>query len=375
MLPTGAGKTAIGAVAIARTGERTLIVVPTLDLLRQWTDAISHDTGAPEEVMKVGFPADDTGHQLTLFPWEPPDILVATYAGTSRNLDHLHHFSLIIFDEVHHLPAEVHRKIAECASASARLGLTATPERYDQAHTDLDTLVGPTVYRQEVQDLGSYLAPHEITRILVDLTPDERAAYDLGWHDYISYVRRAHLRMPQGFQQLIKRAGRDGGAKKALEGHRTAREIALSARAKTEAVENLLSKHRGDKVLIFCQHVEMAQRLGHSLGLPVATHETPRASRGELLRQFKSGESPVVIATSILDEGVDVPDARVGIVVSGTGQPRQFIQRLGRIVRPGEGKQALLYELVSRNTLEENTARRRHKNSGKNAPLPSQSGT
>lgn len=364
MLPTGAGKTAIGAAALARTAERTLIVVPTVDLLGQWMDALERDIGASPDVMRVGFPADDATQQLSLFPWEPPDILVATYAGAARNLDHLHHFGLLIFDEVHHLPAAVYRKIAEYSPPGPRLGLTATPERYDQAHVDLETLVGPTVYRQDVRNLAPYIASHDMERVLVDLAADERAAYDLAWHDYISYVRRSRLRMPQGFQQLIKRAGRDGGARKALDGHRRAREIALSARAKIDAVEDLIRRHHGDRVLVFCQHVDLAQRIGRRLNLPVATHETPRTERKELLKRFRSGESPVLVATSILDEGVDVPDASVGIIVSGTGQPRQFIQRLGRIIRPAEGKQARLYELISRHTLEERTARRRQKNMG-----------
>lgn len=372
VLPTGAGKTAIGCLAITVSEARTLIVVPTVELLQQWEGAVKRGLGAPREQVKVGFPGEGDGMQLSLFAWEPPDILIATYAGAAQNLDKLHHFDLLIFDEVHHLPAPVYRKIAEEARASARLGLTATPERYDQADVDLALLVGPTVYRKGLADIAQgYLAPHSIEQISVDLEPDERVVYERGWNEYLSYVRRSRLRMPQGYQELIKRAGRDGAARKALEGHRRARETALSARRKIGAVAEIVGRHHQERVLIFCQHVDLARRLGDALDFPVATHETPKAERRRLLDMFRSGEAPVLVATSILDEGVDVPDAAVGIVVSGTGQPRQFIQRLGRLIRPGPGKEAKLYEIVTRSTLEERTARRRHA-SGSRREKPAQ---
>lgn len=361
VLPTGSGKTAIGAAALVHAATQTLIVVPTIDLLSQWETAIKRITGAEREHVKIGFPGDD-GEQLTLFAWEPPDVLIATYAGAARNLQHLHHFGLLIFDEVHHLPAPVFRTIAEVAPAMWRLGLTATPERYDGAQADLEELVGPTVYRKGVDDLDEeYLAPHQITLVSVGLDPDERLRYDSGWKAYIGYVRRNRLRMPAGYQQLIKRAGRDGAARKALQGHREAREVAMSARQKIRKVGDIVEHHTGDSILIFCQHVDLAARLGEALGYPVATHETPKPERARLLEAFRTGSEPVLIATSILDEGVDVPDASIGILVSGTGQARQFVQRLGRLIRPRPGKEARLYEIVTRDTLEERTSQRRRK--------------
>jgi len=361
VLPTGSGKTAIGAAALVHAATQTLIVVPTIDLLSQWETAIKRITGAEREHVKIGFPGDD-GEQLTLFAWEPPDVLIATYAGAARNLQHLHHFGLLIFDEVHHLPAPVFRTIAEVAPAMWRLGLTATPERYDGAQADLEELVGPTVYRKGVDDLDEgFLAPHQITLVSVGLDPDERLRYDSGWKAYIGYVRRNRLRMPAGYQQLIKRAGRDGAARKALQGHREAREVAMSARQKIRKVGDIVEHHTGDSILIFCQHVDLAARLGEALGYPVATHETPKPERARLLEAFRTGSEPVLIATSILDEGVDVPDASIGILVSGTGQARQFVQRLGRLIRPRPGKEARLYEIVTRDTLEERTSQRRRK--------------
>jgi len=362
VLPTGSGKTAVGAAALVRSATRTLILVPTIDLLSQWETAIKRITGAEREHVKTGFPGDDGGEQLALFAWEPPDVLIATYAGAARNLQHLHHFGLLIFDEVHHLPAPVFRRIAEDSPAIWRLGLTATPERYDGAQADLEQLVGATVYRKGVDDLAEgYLAPHQITLVSVDLDPDERLRYDSGWKAYIGYVRRSRLRMPAGYQELIKRAGRDGGARKALQGHREAREVAMSARQKIRTVEDIVEHHAGDSILIFCQHVDLAARLGEALDYPVATHETPKPERARLLEAFRNGSAPVLIATSILDEGVDVPDASIGILVSGTGQARQFVQRLGRLIRPRPGKEARLYEIVTRDTLEERTSQRRRK--------------
>lgn len=369
VLPTGAGKTAVGAVAVQDADEPTLILVPTIDLLKQWARALRAAIGVPPERIKIGFPTDDDAAQLSLLPWEPPDILVSTYAGAARKPEHLHHFGLLIFDEAHHLPAPVFKTIAEGARANFRLGLTATPDRYDGAERELSALIGPLVYRKGADELAEdYLAPHTVSQVSVDLEPDERLLYDSGWNTYIGYVRRARLRMPKGYGELIKRAGRDGAAKKALEGHRQAREVALSARRKIDAVRDILEHHRGERVLVFCQHVALAGTLGETLQLPVITHESPRATRAQALDAFRSGEAPVLVATSILDEGVDVPDARIAIVVSGTGQARQFIQRLGRILRPAPGKVALLYEIVTRDTLEERTAQRRRKGSAGSAP-------
>jgi superfamily II DNA or RNA helicase len=360
VLPTGAGKTAVGALAVLDADTRTLVLVPTIDLVKQWQRALRETIGAPAENVQLGFPGDDGSAQLSLLPWEPPDILIATYAGASRHTDDLHHFGLLIFDEAHHLPAPVFRTIATEAVAPYRLGLTATPERYDGAEADLDDLIGPAVYRETARDLADgYLAAHSLHTRYVDLEPAERTRYDEGWKAYIGYVRRARLRMPQGYSDLIKRAGRDGAARKALEGHRQAREIALSGRRKIDAVRELLAEHRGERTLIFCQHVALAGSIGAALDLPVVTHETPRPARAAALAAFRSGELPILVATSILDEGVDVPDASIGIVVSGTGQGRQFVQRLGRILRPTPGKEARLYEIVTRDTLEERTAKRR----------------
>lgn len=360
VLPTGAGKTAVGAMAILQTGERTLVLVPTIDLVRQWKRAVSEAIGAPREQILAGFPPEGDGTQLSLLPWEPPDIVISTYAGAIRRTDQLHHFGLLVFDEAHHLPAPAFKSIAEHSLAPYRLGLSATPERYDGLERDLESLIGPTVFtRRADEGLESYLAPHSISQVAVELEPDERALYDQGWKAYIAYVRRARLRMPQGYTEMIKRAGRDGAARKALDGHRQARETALSARRKVDEVRALVREHEGERILVFCQHIALANRLGTALDLPVITHETPRADRARALDALRDGTAPVLIATSILDEGVDVPDASVGIVVSGTGQKRQFVQRLGRLLRPGPGKEARLYEIVTRDTLEERTAQRR----------------
>jgi superfamily II DNA or RNA helicase len=130
-------------------------------------------------------------------------------------------------------------------------------------------------------------------------------------------------------------------------------------------VSRILEHHDGERVLVFCQHVDLANTIGGRLGLPVITHESARATRASALDDFRSGRHTVLVATSILDEGVDVPDAGIAVIVSGTGQARQFVQRLGRIIRPAPGKKALLYEIVTRDTLEERTAQRRRKTSRK----------
>ncbi|MGH2444282.1 MAG: DEAD/DEAH box helicase, partial [Chloroflexota bacterium] len=228
VLPTGAGKTALGAVAIASSGGRALVVVPTIELVSQWRREILRILNVGPEQVQMYFPNEEHGHQLPLFTWEPPAILITTYAGASRNLDRLHYFDTLIFDEVHHLPAPTYRRIAEDSDAGYRLGLTATPERYDLAHVDLDSLIGPTVYRRSVADLPvAYLAPHELSSVLVDLEPVERHIYNTRFQEYIGYMRKHRLRGTGGYQTLIKRATRDRIARDALSAHQQAREIAL----------------------------------------------------------------------------------------------------------------------------------------------------
>ena len=147
--------------------------------------------------------------------------------------------------------------------------------------------------------------------------------------------------------------------RKAMLAHRELRKLALATGAKIRALDKLLIEHRDDRILIFTDDNAAVYEVSSKLLIPAITHQTPVKERHAILEKFKSGEYPVVVTSRVLNEGVDVPEANIAIVLSGTGSTREHVQRLGRILRPRVGKFAILYEVVSRDTVEEGISRRR----------------
>ena len=152
------------------------------------------------------------------------------------------------------------------------------------------------------------------------------------------------------------------GGREAFTAYLKQRQIARCGRAKLELVWKLLREHRGERILVFTADNDAAYQMGEAFGLPVLTHKTKAAERRDLLERFRKGEYPVLLTSKVLNEGVDVPEASVGIVVSGSGSIREHVQRLGRILRAKDGKQAVLYELVSEGTSEMRVSDRRRQN-------------
>ncbi|MEA2513717.1 MAG: hypothetical protein QOJ59_3204 [Thermomicrobiales bacterium] len=354
VLPTGAGKTVVALMAAARLGVRTLVVAPTIDLLHQWRAALSERLGFPlEEIGIVG------GGKRTV-----RDLTVITYDSAAMPHRRLDGFGLLVVDEVHHLPARAYRSIAGKVNAPFRLGLSATPERSDDGHEALDHLVGPIVYRKSAAELSrdQHIAAYTEKRLFVDLTADERLRYDQLMAEYKWYLatHRAFLggRPETLFVELIRRSGQDPAARSALRAHHQARLIALNADAKLAKVAELLAKHQSDKVIVFSEYNAMVDILSERLLLPAITYRTPLPERRRVLDRFRAGDYAKLVTGRVLNEGVDVPDANVAIVVSGSSATREYIQRLGRVLRPKREK-ALLYELVTRKTTEGKSARKR----------------
>ena len=350
-LPTGAGKTVIALAAIAHVDTPSLVVVPTIDLLEQWQRELETEFEVP--IGRLG-----GGEQRV----EP--LTVATYDSAYLRADELgDRFGLVVFDEVHHLGAEGYQDIARMLAAPDRLGLTATFERPDGAHEAIAELVGPRVYEIAIDELaGDHLAPYEIRRIEVELTADERAEYDEAQGTFVDYVRQANISFSSGsdYLQLVKRSGNDPRAREALLAKQRARELMMNAENKQHQLGRILDRHRDDRIIVFTAHTDLVYRLSERFLLPAITSETGAAERREILQRFREGTYSRIIAANVLDEGVDVPDATVGVVLSGSGSEREFTQRLGRILRPKEdGDRAVLYELVSSETAEERVAERR----------------
>jgi superfamily II DNA or RNA helicase len=351
VLPTGAGKTYLAQLALQETQQSTLIVVPTLDLMHQWyAHLLAAFPDAPVGLLGGG------AHDRT-------PLLVATYDSAAIQADALgNHYALLVFDECHHLPSAFTRVIAEYSLAPYRLGLTATPERSDGGHVGLHVLIGPEVYRTSVAALaGTVLAPHRVVRLTVKLSPRERQRYEALLETRNRFVQACGIRLGSvaGWQAFVRASARSRAGRRAMLAHRAARALAFGTAGKLRVLADLLAQHHPARTLIFTEDTAMVYRISREFLLPAITHHTPVKERHEILQRFRSGEYPVVVTSRVLNEGVDVPEASLAIVVSGTGSRREYVQRLGRILRRREGKRAVLYEVVAEATSEEQVSRRR----------------
>lgn len=353
VLPTGSGKTYVALAAISEISAATLIVVPTLDLVDQWKEKLSIFGGE--------WVGEYTGRRKELKP-----VTVATYDSAYINAEKLgNRFALLVFDEVHHLPGEAYVQIAEMSAAPYRLGLTATYEREDGRHGLLPELVGGKVFELKPDDLaGKHLARYAVNRIYVPLTEEERVAYEEKAKIFREYVRRRGfaLKSVEDFQRVVMATGYDSRAYDALRAWDEARRIAFNSKNKLRKLREILEKHRSDRIIIFTRHNELVYRISKLFLIPAITYRTSKEERRAILEGFRTGRFRAIVSSQVLDEGIDVPDANVAIIMSGSGSAREYVQRLGRILRPARGKErAILYELVSSETGEVHTARRRRK--------------
>jgi superfamily II DNA or RNA helicase len=350
VLPTGSGKTLVATMAIEARGRSAIVVVPTLDLLNQWYDALVATFARAVGVVGGGY------HEVH-------DLTVTTYDSAHLHMDRLgNRFGLIIFDEAHHLPSDTYAMAAKMCLAPFRLGLTATPERVDGREELYRSLVGPICYRREITELsGDYLASYETVRLEIALSPDERAAYDEARAEYLSFLRANSIRMsaPDGWQRFVLLSSQSDTGRRAFAAYRRQRALAMAAPGKLEVLERLLHTHRSERTIVFTEDNATAYQISRRFLIPVITHQTKIKERSFILAAYRSGELGSIVTSKVLNEGVDVPEASVGIVLSGSGSVREHVQRLGRILRKTEGKRALLYELVALNTNEERTSDKR----------------
>ncbi|MGD0329595.1 MAG: DEAD/DEAH box helicase family protein [Nitrososphaeria archaeon] len=350
VLPTGSGKTVIAIKAIELVDQSSIVIVPTLDLVEQWRSRLEAEFGIEIGVYGGG---DTRIGSLTVSTYDSAYLK----AGEIGN-----RFSLIIFDEVHHLAAEGYRLIAEMFTAPYRMGLTATYEREDMLHKELPRLTGGVVYRRKPEDLtGRYLSTYTLHRISVELTDEEKEEYGRNWRVFSDYLSSGKIRItsPDEFRKFIMLTARDRNARQALLARNRAQDIALNSESKIKALEDILRSNPEDRTLIFTQHNDLVYRISKRFLIPYITYMSDKEERHEILKRFKDGRFRAVVTSKVLDEGIDVPEASLGIIVSGTGSAREFIQRLGRLLRKREGKKAKLIEIVSSGTSETRTSWRR----------------
>jgi superfamily II DNA or RNA helicase len=350
VLPTGSGKTLVALKIISLLKVPTLIVVPTIDLMNQWAEAVRAKLRA--EVGMIGGGEDSL-----------KGITVITYDSAYTRAEELgNKFLLLVFDEVHHLPSEGYSLIAKLFASPYRLGLTATPERDDGRHSLYPDLVGPIVYQKGVKELaGKYIADFEIKRIYVRMTDEEKEKYKelrKKLKDFLD-SRGLSLKSLDDFHNLVKLAVRDKEAREALLAWHESLRIAVNSRAKIEKLRELLREFKDEKVLIFTRDTQLAYDVSKEFLIPVVTYKTDKDERKEILQKFKEDIYRVVVASTVFDEGVDVPDASVAIVLGGYGTKRQYLQRLGRILR-GKDKKALLIEIITKGSADYRLSKRRN---------------
>jgi superfamily II DNA or RNA helicase len=350
VLPTGTGKTHVAILAVERVRRPTLVVTPTIDLLNQWYAELLAAFDSPVGLLGGGY-------------YDLQPLTVTTYDSAYIHLDRWgNRFGLLVFDECHHLPGPTYLTAALGSIAPYRLGLTATPERADGQEVLLPELVGPIVYRREIKQLaGEFLAEYRTERRYVELSPDEQARYQKAREEYRRFVadRGISLGGPGGWQHFLRESCRSAEGRAAFQAYREQKQIALAAPAKLQLLERLLASHWRDRVLIFTYDNATAYLIARRFLVPAITHQTKTKERRQILEKFHSGEYPIVVTSQVLNEGVDVPAANVGIILSGTGSVREHVQRLGRLLRKLGEKQALLYEVITRDTAEEFTSERR----------------
>lgn len=352
VLPTAAGKTYLAQLAMQATRRSTLITVPTLDLMHQW---YAH--------LKAAFPDVEIG-LLGGGSRDRTPILIATYDSAAIHAENIGNlYGLLICDECHHLPSDFNRVIAEYAIAPFRLGLTATPDRSDGRHADLDTLLGTVVYARTAEDLaGKALAHHDVVQIHVKLSQEERDRYDhlIAVRNRFLQENNVWLGSLDGWQRFVQVSARSKAGRRAMLAHRESRAIALGTEGKLRVLGDLITEHYPEQILIFTNDNATVYRISQDFLIPAITHQTPVKERHEILQKFREGEYKTLAASHVLNEGVDVPEARIAILLSGSGSTREYIQRLGRVLRRSTPqKRAILYEVIAEETTEESVSRRR----------------
>lgn len=359
VLPTGSGKTRVACAVMARAGCSALVLVPTRVLLEQWRSALS--TLHPLPIGVVG----DGQHDVRA-------LTVMTFESAYRKLDRLGHlFGTLVVDEVHHFASGLRAEALEMCPAPIRLGLTATAPHPDSPGAErLRRWIGPVVCELGIDDLvGTHLAELDSLRMHVALSDDERVAYERDiapWERMRADVRRADPFAD--FTTVLAAVSRAPGGRDAIQAMHAAARLSAFPRAKRRLVASLAHRHWGERTLIFTATADDAYTVGRDLLVPVITAQTPRAEREEILASFSAGDLRAIVSAQVLNEGIDVPSASVAIIAAGALGAREYVQRVGRVLRPEPGKRATVYELVTLDTLDEAKTRGKRRRLAARAP-------
>jgi superfamily II DNA or RNA helicase len=350
VMPTGTGKTEVALAIMMRLAVSTLVVAPVRDLMYQWHDRIQQ---------RLGYDAGIIGDNV----YRVHPVSVITYDSACIHMDKLGRlFGLIIFDECHHLPGRMRREAALMSAAPFRLGLTATPERSDQRHEDLEWLIGPQVFNLPLSKVkGETLADYETVRIPVRLSREEQAVYDECSAQVREYIIRRNREQTGAFnmKDVMAEVAGDPEARKIQTAYYKMLSIQDRAAEKLRVLEDIFRLHVGEQVIVFTGSNIMAREISSRFLIPCLLNHCMKAERKKILDDFRSNLFPAIVANQVLDEGVDIPEAKVGVVVGGSASTRQAKQRLGRILRKAGNRRGVMYEIVCQSTGEERKSRKR----------------
>lgn len=351
VMPTGTGKTEIALYLMSRLKCSTLVVAPVRDLMYQWHRRI---------LATLDFDAGIVGDAQN----DVRPITVTTYDSASIHMNKLgNRFSFIIFDECHHLPGRFFREAALMCAAPFRLGLTATPERSDGRHTDLNNLIGPVAYHLALPKVkGKTLADYDVVRIPVRLSPKEQTRYDDLSRQIRRYMIEKRKEKPDySWENLLAESGTDLESRAIQKAFYMKQAIEDRAEEKFRILEDIFRLHFGSRIIVFTGANATARAVSLRFLIPCLLSHCQKEERNEILSGFSHGKYSAIAANRVLDEGVDVPEAKVAVVLGGLGSTRQATQRLGRVLRKSGNERAVLYEVVCEATREETVSRRRRR--------------
>jgi superfamily II DNA or RNA helicase len=360
VLPTGAGKTHVALAAMAQSGLPSLCLVPTRALLHQWRTLL--ESHQPGRVARFGDGQRELG-PITVSTFESAYRHMARFGGE---------FGLLIVDEVHHFGQGAKDECLEMCAAPLRLGLTATPPDGAQLE-QLCRLLGPIAYELSIADLaGRWLADYDVVVLRLALTPEERAAYVQQLAVFDRYRRRFRARSSGlDWQAFVRESAQTPEGRQALFAWHRSRKVLRWTAAKRAAVGRILARHRGSRILIFTEDNETCYAISREFLVMPITCEIKRRERERALADFRAGKLLALASSRVLNEGIDVPDAEVAIMVGGALGQREHVQRVGRLLRRVPGKQAVVYELVTQATPEVRKALiRRQALAARALPLP-----
>jgi superfamily II DNA or RNA helicase len=237
-----------------------------------------------------------------------------------------------------------------------------TKEEQQDGRWNLNLLIGPIIYEKRIDELaGKQLAEYRTEKLRVALTESERRQYDEDYAIYAQFIkeRKLYLRGARWWLELMRLSSLDPKARDAVLAHQRLGRLLSAAAEKLAALDRLLQEHRHERILIFTESNDVVYHLSQRHLIPALTCETKAAERKEVLEGFQRGDYGALVTSKVLNEGIDVPEAKVAIVLGGSAGAREYIQRLGRILRKVDNRQAVLYEIVVRDTVDVGRARRR----------------